>query len=314
MTERTGHDEERTFAALAPVRGGGFARTWWGRAWLRALEDAALDGEQVKAGRRLARAGAVGASPASRRRGSALEESSTSTRNRRSDPARARSVTIAEPSVCMSALVISSSATSSISSARSRAPHVRTAAPIMCRASVSASGSPGATCCWSRPPGSAVRLRRRSSRRATSSSPPRSSATSISRSARSSTSSGPVAISVLSVRMPSSRSAPGCSMRPSVQSSSVCPGNISTVPTGYSRPPNSADSPRGSPPSTATRWQEPSVCRISGSMCPARTTWTTPVDRSASAYRQVAKRSVSSSCRKAEARAITVAGVWPSVA
>jgi uncharacterized Zn finger protein len=61
MTERTGHDEERTFAALAPVRGAGFARTWWGRAWLRALEDAALDGEQVKAGRRLARAGAVGA-------------------------------------------------------------------------------------------------------------------------------------------------------------------------------------------------------------------------------------------------------------
>ncbi|MDX3730793.1 SWIM zinc finger family protein [Streptomyces caniscabiei] len=61
MTEHTGHDEERTFAALAPVRGGGFARTWWGRAWLRALEDAALDGQQVKAGRRLARAGAVGA-------------------------------------------------------------------------------------------------------------------------------------------------------------------------------------------------------------------------------------------------------------
>ncbi|MFF9773969.1 SWF or SNF family helicase [Streptomyces sp. NPDC013978] len=61
MTERTGHDEERTFAALAPVSGGGFARTWWGRAWLKALEDAALDGEQVKAGRRLARAGAVGA-------------------------------------------------------------------------------------------------------------------------------------------------------------------------------------------------------------------------------------------------------------
>ncbi|QYX81892.1 SWF or SNF family helicase [Streptomyces akebiae] len=61
MTERTGHDEERTFAALAPVRGGGFARTWWGRAWLKALEDAALDGQQVKVGRRLARAGAVGA-------------------------------------------------------------------------------------------------------------------------------------------------------------------------------------------------------------------------------------------------------------
>lgn len=38
----------------------GCARTWWGQAWLKALEDAALDSEQVKAGRRLARAGAVG--------------------------------------------------------------------------------------------------------------------------------------------------------------------------------------------------------------------------------------------------------------
>ncbi|GGZ34863.1 SWF or SNF family helicase [Streptomyces poonensis] len=54
-------DDARTYAALPPTRGQGFARTWWGRAWLRALEDAALDGEQVKAGRRLARAGAVGA-------------------------------------------------------------------------------------------------------------------------------------------------------------------------------------------------------------------------------------------------------------
>ncbi|WP_225098957.1 SWF or SNF family helicase [Streptomyces sp. CoH27] len=51
----------RTFAAQPPVRGGGFARSWWGRAWLRALEDAALDGAAVKAGRRLARAGGVGA-------------------------------------------------------------------------------------------------------------------------------------------------------------------------------------------------------------------------------------------------------------
>ncbi|MGW0711967.1 SWIM zinc finger family protein [Streptomyces sp. NPDC002643] len=60
MTDHTGHDEERTFPALAPVHGRGFARTWWGQAWLKALEDAALDSEQVKAGRRLARAGAVG--------------------------------------------------------------------------------------------------------------------------------------------------------------------------------------------------------------------------------------------------------------
>ncbi|MEU3399579.1 SWF or SNF family helicase [Streptomyces filamentosus] len=52
---------ELTFAALPPVRGGAFTRTWWGRAWLKALEDTALDGQQVKEGRRHARAGAVGA-------------------------------------------------------------------------------------------------------------------------------------------------------------------------------------------------------------------------------------------------------------
>ncbi|MBG0857329.1 SWF or SNF family helicase [Streptomyces spinoverrucosus] len=56
------YDEtERTFAALPPAHGRGFALTWWGRAWLKALEDAALDTQQVKTGRRLARAGAVGA-------------------------------------------------------------------------------------------------------------------------------------------------------------------------------------------------------------------------------------------------------------
>ncbi|GHI09496.1 SWF or SNF family helicase [Streptomyces cellostaticus] len=54
-------DLERTFAALPPARGRGFAQTWWGRTWLGALEDAALDAAAVKAGRRLARAGAVGA-------------------------------------------------------------------------------------------------------------------------------------------------------------------------------------------------------------------------------------------------------------
>jgi uncharacterized Zn finger protein len=60
MTRYDG-DTERTFAALPPARGRGFAQTWWGQAWLKALEDAALDSEQVKTGRRLARAGAVGA-------------------------------------------------------------------------------------------------------------------------------------------------------------------------------------------------------------------------------------------------------------
>ncbi|MGP3939853.1 SWIM zinc finger family protein [Streptomyces sp. 6N106] len=52
---------ERTFAALPPVRGRGFAGTWWGRAWLKALEDTALDGEQLRRGRQQAREGAVGA-------------------------------------------------------------------------------------------------------------------------------------------------------------------------------------------------------------------------------------------------------------
>lgn len=57
------HDEvsERTFAALPPAHGQGFAHTWWGQAWLKALEDTALDSQQLKTGRRLARAGAVGA-------------------------------------------------------------------------------------------------------------------------------------------------------------------------------------------------------------------------------------------------------------
>ncbi|WP_240800226.1 SWF or SNF family helicase, partial [Streptomyces rhizosphaericola] len=52
---------EVTFAPLPPARGRGFATSWWGRAWLQALEDTALDGEQLKKGRRLAREGAVGA-------------------------------------------------------------------------------------------------------------------------------------------------------------------------------------------------------------------------------------------------------------
>ncbi|MEV0094923.1 SWF or SNF family helicase [Streptomyces sp. NPDC050738] len=52
---------ERTFGALGPVGGRGFAQTWWGLAWLKALEDTALDGQQLKQGRKFARAGAVGA-------------------------------------------------------------------------------------------------------------------------------------------------------------------------------------------------------------------------------------------------------------
>jgi uncharacterized Zn finger protein len=56
-----GDEDERTFVALPPARGRGFAGTWWGRAWVKALEDSALDAEQLKKGRRQARDGAVGA-------------------------------------------------------------------------------------------------------------------------------------------------------------------------------------------------------------------------------------------------------------
>ncbi|MET3982822.1 putative Zn finger protein [Streptomyces sp. PvR034] len=60
--EHSAYGYERTFPALPPAgTGRGFAGTWWGRAWLRALEDSALDVEQLRQGRRLARSGAVGA-------------------------------------------------------------------------------------------------------------------------------------------------------------------------------------------------------------------------------------------------------------
>ncbi|MGC4948676.1 SWF or SNF family helicase [Streptomyces sp. DT224] len=56
-----GAAQERTFAALPPAPGRGFAASWWGKAWLKALEDTALDLRQLKAGRRVAREGGVGA-------------------------------------------------------------------------------------------------------------------------------------------------------------------------------------------------------------------------------------------------------------
>ncbi|MFC5289437.1 SWIM zinc finger family protein [Actinokineospora guangxiensis] len=63
----------RGFPAFGPVRGAGrFARTWWGRAWVAGLEDSALDGEQLRVGRKLARAGHVGAITASPGRLSAV--------------------------------------------------------------------------------------------------------------------------------------------------------------------------------------------------------------------------------------------------
>ncbi|UCM91574.1 SWIM zinc finger family protein [Streptomyces marincola] len=53
--------DELVLRALPPARGQGFAATWWGRSWLKALEDTALDGGRLRQGRRHARAGAVGA-------------------------------------------------------------------------------------------------------------------------------------------------------------------------------------------------------------------------------------------------------------
>jgi uncharacterized Zn finger protein len=47
------------FPARKP-RPGRFARSWWGQAWLRALEDTSLDAEPLKRGRRFAFAGRVG--------------------------------------------------------------------------------------------------------------------------------------------------------------------------------------------------------------------------------------------------------------
>ncbi|MGW8376673.1 SWIM zinc finger family protein [Actinacidiphila sp. SB3-2] len=52
---------ERVVEAPPPARGRGFAETWWGRAWIQALEDTALDGQQLRKGRALARQGGVGA-------------------------------------------------------------------------------------------------------------------------------------------------------------------------------------------------------------------------------------------------------------
>ncbi|MCT2591467.1 SWF or SNF family helicase [Streptomyces sp. N2-109] len=55
------YEDERTFAALPPAHGRGFAQSWWGLTWLKALEDTALDTQQLKQGRKYARQGAVGA-------------------------------------------------------------------------------------------------------------------------------------------------------------------------------------------------------------------------------------------------------------
>jgi uncharacterized Zn finger protein len=52
----------RTFEALPPAKGSRapFAESWWGRAWLHALEESSLDSGRLQRGRTYARRGAVG--------------------------------------------------------------------------------------------------------------------------------------------------------------------------------------------------------------------------------------------------------------
>ncbi|NYI05477.1 SWIM zinc finger family protein [Allostreptomyces psammosilenae] len=58
---RDGAEEARGFPAFPPQRRGRrFARTWWGDAWIRAMEETSLDAERLARGRRYAKAGHVG--------------------------------------------------------------------------------------------------------------------------------------------------------------------------------------------------------------------------------------------------------------
>lgn len=64
MTRRTPSDQEavRTFEAFPSTKGSRapFAESWWGREWLRALEESSLDSGRLQRGRTYARGGAVG--------------------------------------------------------------------------------------------------------------------------------------------------------------------------------------------------------------------------------------------------------------
>jgi uncharacterized Zn finger protein len=55
------HPARATHPRLRPRRGGARATTWWGKAWVRACEESAYGEADLKAGRALARTGAVGA-------------------------------------------------------------------------------------------------------------------------------------------------------------------------------------------------------------------------------------------------------------
>lgn len=59
---RPGKSAARVFEALPPAKGSRapFAESWWGREWLRALEESSLDSGRLQRGRTYARGGAVG--------------------------------------------------------------------------------------------------------------------------------------------------------------------------------------------------------------------------------------------------------------
>ncbi|MDQ0584289.1 SWIM zinc finger family protein [Streptomyces rishiriensis] len=54
-------DHRRTFPAFPPSTGGSFAGTWWGNAWVTALEEGALDAKRLARGRGYAEQGNVDA-------------------------------------------------------------------------------------------------------------------------------------------------------------------------------------------------------------------------------------------------------------
>ncbi|MFF1443472.1 SWIM zinc finger family protein [Streptomyces sp. NPDC058295] len=54
-------DHRRTFPAFPPRTGGNFAGTWWGNAWIAALEEGALDAKRLARGRGYAEQGNVDA-------------------------------------------------------------------------------------------------------------------------------------------------------------------------------------------------------------------------------------------------------------
>jgi uncharacterized Zn finger protein len=59
--ETSQRDDVRTFPALTPTPGRrGFAESWWGKAWITALEETSMDHGRLSRGRTYARRGAVG--------------------------------------------------------------------------------------------------------------------------------------------------------------------------------------------------------------------------------------------------------------